>query len=546
MQAALSRHIRLVHKNNVQVKEAAAQQKKERNNTFNQFKKDGIFHRNQIEMKKDNPEYMRERRPKDVCGLTKDTDNLPVVCGLCKGFYARKLFIRHKEICSGKKPTECAVALPLSLFGQQEVDKEFEKEILARFQNDDIGNLCRTDPVIRLVGKRLWQKNEKKPDKRNEVRKSVMLDMRRLATLYTHFNNQPGAANKNEGTAADMFQRIHFPALEDAIRTYTNTGEHLKAGLKIAMAYLLRTTCKILKGTYLSERADDKASEIDKYLEILNLNHNFLFGDAIYSINKNRQTNLRKPQRIPNEEDVQQLRDYTVRTIKAILTKSQQSYNPHEFKQLVDLVVCRLTFFNGRRGGEPSRLLLEEWKDAEDGSWIDPKQIERIDDPFDKALVGQFMVTYMAGKGNNHLVPVLIPADTKDAVSKLAEDDLRKAAGINSTNPYLFPFTQNSVTHVVGSQCVKNVCCAAGLGDHELLTATGMRHRVSTLYALLDIPEQERQLFYKHMGHSAEINSSIYQSPLALMEVTKVGKQLQAMDLGKYPLTGILSFHILC
>ena len=238
--------------------------------------------------------------------------------------------------------------------------------------------------------------------------------------------------------------------------------------------------------------------------------------------------------------------DYTVGTIKAILTEQKPCYDPHEFKQLVDLVVCRLTLFNGRRGGEQSRLLLGEWKDAEDGSWIDPKQIERITDPLDKALVGQFKVTYMAGKGNNHLVPVLIPADTKDAISKLAEEDLRKAAGINSTNPYLFPLTQNSVTHVVGSQCVKNVCCAAGLGDHELLTATAMSHRVSTLYALLDIPEQERQLFYKHMGHSVEINSSIYQSPLALMEVTKVGKQLQAMDLGKYPLTGILSFHILC
>ena len=86
----------------------------------------------------------------------------------------------------------CPAIVPL----WPEVDKEFEQEILAKFQNDDVGNLCRTDPVIRLVGKRLWQKNEKKTDKRNEVRKSVMLDMQRL--LYTHFNSQPGAANKTE------------------------------------------------------------------------------------------------------------------------------------------------------------------------------------------------------------------------------------------------------------------------------------------------------------------------------------------------------------
>jgi len=38
--------------------------------------------------------------------------------------------------------------------------------------------------------------------------------------------------------------------------------------------------------------------------------------------------------------------------------------------------------------------------------------------------------------------------------------------------------------------------------------------------------------FYKHMSHSADINSNIYQSPLAEAAILKVGSQLIRMDGG--------------
>jgi hypothetical protein len=60
-----------------------------------------------------------------------------------------------------------------------------------------------------------------------------------------------------------------------------------------------------------------------------------------------------------------------------------------------------------------------------------------------------------------------------------------------------------------------------------------MRHRVSTLYAGTDVPEADRQYFYKHMGHSASINANIYQAPLAESEILKVGRHLITMDGGQ-------------
>jgi len=46
-----------------------------------------------------------------------------------------------------------------------------------------------------------------------------------------------------------------------------------------------------------------------------------------------------------------------------------------------------------------------------------------------------------------------------------------------------------------------------------------MRHLAGTLYAALDIPEEKRSAFYKHMGHSQIVIESIYQTPTTEADV---------------------------
>ena len=94
----------------------------------------------------------------------------------------------------------------------------------------------------------------------------------------------------------------------------------------------------------------------------------------------------------------------------------------------------------------------------------------------------------------------------------------------------MFPCTQKSDTHVGGWHAVKRICLDANIEDSDRLTATKMRHRVSTLYASIDMPENERHFFYKHLGHSADINANIYQAPPVESKILKVGKHLLKLD----------------
>ena len=51
------------------------------------------------------------------------------------------------------------------------------------------------------------------------------------------------------------------------------------------------------------------------------------------------------------------------------------------------------------------------------------KGMEYLDD-VDKALIKSLKVTYITGKGNNHLVPVLMPEDTIPAFQCLANREV--------------------------------------------------------------------------------------------------------------------------
>ena len=66
---------------------------------------------------------------------------------------------------------------------------------------------------------------------------------------------------------------------------------------------------------------------------------------------------------------------------------------------------------------------------------------------------------------------------------------------ISDANPFLFANTGTSFDHAVGWQCIKAVIkmMGSGLEKPDLLIADKFRHRLSTLYAVLELPANERE-----------------------------------------------------
>ena len=84
--------------------------------------------------------------------------------------------------------------------------------------------------------------------------------------------------------------------------------------------------------------------------------------------------------------------------------------------------------------------------------------------------------------------------------------------------------------HVSGWHTVEAICKELNLRNKAILSATHNRHRVSTIFSSEDLIENEKELFYKHMGHSGDINEKVYQVPPAIREVIQIGKRLDSID----------------
>ena len=54
---------------------------------------------------------------------------------------------------------------------------------------------------------------------------------------------------------------------------------------------------------------------------------------------------------------------------------------------------------------------------------------------------------------------------------------------------------------------------------------------MSTVFSSMDISRNDREYIYKHLGHSEQINKNVYQCPMAVKEITVVGKKLLDIDL---------------
>ena len=90
----------------------------------------------------------------------------------------------------------------------------------------------------------------------------------------------------------------------------------IKYSLKNTLNYLLMSSVNILEGVALTDTDSNvAATELANSKKVLKHHENTVFADAKYLINKARQERLRLPLRIPPEDAVKDLRNYTVKSI---------------------------------------------------------------------------------------------------------------------------------------------------------------------------------------------------------------------------------------
>ena len=508
----LKRHILNVHKEEAGIDELAQLPKNsvQARHAFDAFRKRGIFKENHRHSSKEKPVYHSERRCRK--------GNL-VLCTNCKGFYGRNYFHRHKESCNAES-AQASTAVSLAAFQTYHESTAFSTEILSKFQDDEVGNMCCQESTILLIGEKFFENSLKKVGKLTETRKPVMTDMRLLARLYMSFKGD------TDLTAADIFKAEHFPTLQSAIDDVTISDAHkLKQGIMHRLFYLLKSAAAILMASYNDRGDDNKASDTEEFCGLLNLNQYTIFGDVTGVEYRNQRAKSRVPEQQVDEEDVTKMRDFTLKTI-ASLSSEFDPPDKYKYVQLRNALCCRLTMFNGRFGSEPCRLTLTNYDDALNERLMNESQVHDLE----KKLFKDMLICLQAGKANR-TVPVLIPKDCIPGIRIMIDPAIRNQCGVNKDSTYVFPNIEKSLYHVSCWECVSRFCVAADVGNPRLLTASAKRHRVSVLYAALELTDSQRQAFYAHAGHP-QSTATDQHSPATLEPKMDAG-HLHTGDLGK-------------
>ena len=510
LQSALTRHLKLAHKNEPAVIKAMSLPRREQINAFDNLRKQGIFQHNQKEFSKETPSYIRER-------IGGDTDEL-VICTSCKGCYCKRYKARHQLHCGKDSGQVMIPVIPMRSLVLDELKDDF-KSVINKMIIDDISTVAKTDPVILTIGSRIYNGQKCKTEKKYEVEKRVRLTMRQLSRLYMKFKESVEVTSD----ASDLFKQKNLISLRNAIEILCDDDTNMKCGLKVQLQNTIKQAAKILEAHYLVESKRHEAEMVTDFMKVFGLVEEEIFGGALYKIRQKRNKSTRKPGNLPNVETIDELTCY----IKEITSKEKISFGlPCSiFVDIRDAACSRLTIYNGRRGGEPARLFIYQWREAVDGIWLRAETRKA----YQNEIGSGNRITFQEGKGHKQ-VPVFIPPDLVPAMEFLCSAEVRKESDVAADNDYVFPSTKGSDNHVSGWHALM-ACCKKGNLEGKV-TGTMNRHRVSTLIGALGLPESEQQLAFDHFGHSGDINRNIYQVPQAERQLASTGKYLQMIDKG--------------
>ena len=114
------------------------------------------------------------------------------------------------------------------------------------------------------------------------------------------------------------------------------------------------------------------------------------------------------PEAVPLTSGAGKLQKYLITEIETVFP-AQMDANTSEmssvqWSQLQRVTVARIITFNARRGGEPSKLLIKQWENAD--AWKRTEDIENLDDPVERILAKRMKVVYVVGKRKRR-VPIL-------------------------------------------------------------------------------------------------------------------------------------------
>ena len=353
--------------------------------------------------------------------------------------------------------------------------------------------------------------------------------MARLIIKYRELHDASVSAN-------ELIDPAHWDSIISTVKVlvkYSGIEEVGIPSLLLRLGRSLAALASAKRTVGIKTKNPDIKQDARDFLEILMEEWNTYANHAQATLEARRD---KTPELLPLTKDIQKLRLFLLTEIDKIVSKlekreveREEKHNlisKIEFSYLQKLCLVRLITFNARRGGEASKIKLEQWLNCD--KWKREEDIQNIEDPMEKLLAQRLNLVYSKGKRKKR-VPTLFTDELSKALRYLVK--YRSNVGVLEKNIYLFPCpTRNSKSHIRGCEVLHEISLKASLQNPNLVTSTKIRKHMATVLQLLDMNNAELEWVTEHLGYTADVHKTWYRQEASTIELTKVAKLLIAKD----------------
>ena len=397
------------------------------------------------------------------------------------------------------------------------------ESVIANMRKDEITDLIRNDSLIRRFMHNQLEKYE------NDVQKIPLIrsrsrDVGRLLNQIHKSNPTLRGKVLQDFILPDMFDKVVEATRELSQKGETDDASHA-ASLPLKLGQILQKLSGIVKGLAIRDGNHDLLDKVTRFATLQETEWSDRVSMKARRLLYNRRLN--KPVEIPKTEDVVKLSDMLFTEAEERYAAFMADQNPETGRKLADAVLAQVICFNKRRGGEASRMTVQNYEDG-------VKRWEKTDfkgeifcslDDEEKELARFHFEILVKGKCGRH-VSVVLTRWLKEKLDALLT--WRQHLGIPDDNPYFFGVPKCK-SHTRAWSVLRQFGQQFQL---PRITSTGMRKYLATCAQVMNLSDQEIGWLANHLGHSVDVHRKHYRTHSSVIELGKITKLLHNAQSG--------------
>jgi len=247
---------------------------------------------------------------------------------------------------------------------------------------DSFSNLVKNDELLMMYGLTLYESGgtNKFPE--------ISRKLRSMAKMITNYNR----LNNSTITATEMIDPSNWDSIIVCVKELVNHEGNESVGtpsLLLTLGRSLSALASLKRGLGIKTKNEIMVKNAQAFLYLHEVEWKTYAGHAIATLNSKHD---KTPQILPLANDLKKLRNYVINQIQKFISEfktaeGQFTITKQDFSHLQKVTLVRLITFNARRGGEASKLMVDDFVSC--NKWKRKEDIESLEDPMEMKLASR-------------------------------------------------------------------------------------------------------------------------------------------------------------